>query len=143
MAEPADALASGASGGNPVEVQILFRPHMIKKDSSQRPRPASPTHRGEPALNRTGAGPVPVTDGFRVEPLHQKRDDSPHRPGDAPSLVQPRRTRRMHKRFGERRAKPPSERRLPPTQMHLGKVGAPEGTDMSDETLKVVALGGL
>ncbi len=49
----------------------------------------------------------------------------------------------MHKRFGERRAKLPSERRLPPTQMHLGKVGAPEGTDVSDETLKVVALGGL
>ncbi|MEK7525431.1 MAG: ribonuclease J [Patescibacteria group bacterium] len=52
--------------------------------------------------------------------------------------------RRSRARFGARRSRLPSERRLPPTQMHEGRVGTPEhlkGTE--DETLKFYALGGL
>lgn len=51
---------------------------------------------------------------------------------------------RSRARFGARRSRLPSERRLPPTQMHEGRIGAPEhlkGTE--DGTLKFYALGGL
>lgn len=90
--------------------------------------------------------------GFQHRP--QQRTDAPSAPtsGETTSAQpaetsydKPRRAAsRSRARYGARRPKLASERRLPPTQIHAGKVGAPEGTDPNaDNTLKVYALGGL
>lgn len=57
----------------------------------------------------------------------------------------PRRASRSRARFGARRPKLASERRLPPTQLHAGRTGVPEGmaAGSEDSTLKFYALGGL
>ena len=46
------------------------------------------------------------------------------------------------RRMGMPRKKLPSQRKLQPTQLHEGKLGAPAGMENAD-TLKVMALGGL
>jgi ribonuclease J len=53
--------------------------------------------------------------------------------------------KRREKRFGQPRRKLPSQRRLAPTQLHEGKMGAPKelGETAGDNSLKLVALGGL
>ena len=53
MAELVDALASGASGGNPVEVQLLFRP---PRSAGQAPRSGRC-----PALQGGGSTPLSGT----------------------------------------------------------------------------------
>ncbi|HXV26430.1 MAG TPA: ribonuclease J [Candidatus Paceibacterota bacterium] len=50
--------------------------------------------------------------------------------------------RRGGKRFGAPRSKLATQRRLPPTSLHEGRIGAPVGIP-DDDTLRVVALGGL
>ncbi|MDP2647751.1 MAG: ribonuclease J [Candidatus Yanofskybacteria bacterium] len=54
---------------------------------------------------------------------------------------QPRRQRRRSK-FNDRRPRLATQRRLPPTHIHEGKIGAPKDAN-GDGTLKVIALGGL
>ncbi len=68
---------------------------------------------------------------------HARRQASP----SGPAVKKPRRDRRM----GMPRKKLPSQRRLQPTQLHEGRIGAPKelGETAGDATLKVVALGGL
>src|SRR3990167_3652966 len=57
---------------------------------------------------------------------------------------QPRRSPRPRNRYGAPRSRLAGERRLPPTQIHQGRIGTPEGVDMSKEdTLKIIPLGGL
>jgi ribonuclease J len=53
--------------------------------------------------------------------------------------------KRRDKRFAGPRKRPPGQRRLMPTQLHEGKVGMPKEMDVDaqDNTLKVIALGGL
>ncbi|MCC6934817.1 MAG: ribonuclease J [Candidatus Yanofskybacteria bacterium] len=50
--------------------------------------------------------------------------------------------RRRDRRMNMPRKKLPSQRKLQPTQLHEGRIGAPAGMEASD-TLKVMALGGL
>ena len=51
---------------------------------------------------------------------------------------------RSRNRFGARRNRLASERKLPTTQLHHGKIGVPEGVSVEqDGTLKIFALGGL
>lgn len=55
-----------------------------------------------------------------------------------------RRRGKSRNKFNSRRPKLATQRRLPPTGIHEGKMGAPKEHDAAnDDTLKVIALGGL
>ncbi len=77
------------------------------------------------------------------------KEDEPPAPGASAGASsggdggakRPKRDRRL----GMPRKKLPSQRRLMPTQLHEGRIGAPKelGESAGDDTLKVIALGGL
>jgi ribonuclease J len=85
-----------------------------------------------------GEGLEPVAD-LATASTPQKPASSAGRPAS------PAGRRRSRNRFSAPRRKLPSQRQLAPTQLHEGKVGAPKelGETAGDNTLKVVALGGL
>ncbi|MEK7582666.1 MAG: ribonuclease J, partial [Patescibacteria group bacterium] len=54
-----------------------------------------------------------------------------------------RRRGKSRNKFNDRRPKLATQRRLPPTGIHEGKMGTPKDVEASDDTLKVIPLGGL
>jgi ribonuclease J len=88
------------------------------------PRPAGPGFPQGPSQPANGSG----------EAAHAPLQDSDGKPVRKP---------RSRNKFNSRRPRLATERRLPPTSMHEGKIGAPEDSGSDDDTLKVIALGGL
>jgi len=65
----------------------------------------------------------------------QSRDETARKPSGG---------RRRRAKMNDRRPRVATHRRLPPTGIHEGKVGAPKDVDITDNgTLKIIALGGL
>ncbi len=91
-------------------------------------------------------GSTPRPQQFASHP--PRKEDEPPAPGasatSAAADETPKRGKR-DRRLGMPRKKLPSQRRLMPTQLHEGRIGAPKelGESAGDDTLKVIALGGL
>jgi ribonuclease J len=122
---------------------------------------ASAPHKKEPIQQRAyHAGGTPAHGGHGGNRRNRFQRRQPQAPGSAartmqyasagktdtptPSESTPKRGKR-DRRLGMPRKKLPSQRRLMPTQMHEGRIGAPKelGDTAGDDTLKVAALGGL
>lgn len=73
-----------------------------------------------------------------VQPGQNKQPAVQH---DRETIVH-KRSRRTRVRFGERRPRLATQRRLPPTGIHEGKIGAPEDAQ-SANSLKIIPLGGM
>jgi len=112
------------------------------KPSADGPSLRQPRRFLQHGQNRPGQH-KPGISGGRVLKYTQGSDGqgSENRPG------QGKRGRRGRDRgFGAPRKRLASQRRLPPTQVHEGRIGAPEhliGTGAEDNSLHVIALGGL
>jgi ribonuclease J len=108
---------------------------MIKKENTN-----------EPLFSRAqssarGQGQVQKPPVAAPQPQAAPRPDAPN--SSTPSSDTPRRGRKRNK-YNSRRPRLATQRRLPPTGMHEGKIGAPkEHDETTDNSLKVIALGGL
>ncbi|HYU64801.1 MAG TPA: ribonuclease J [Candidatus Paceibacterota bacterium] len=98
---------------------------MIKKDSETRDE-VKPS----PEVSRTNS-----ESNAEVRPVLAATQSASER-------NQPRRQRRSRSKFNDRRPRLATQRRLPPTHIHEGKIGAPQNAN-GDDTLKIIALGGL
>ncbi len=86
------------------------------------------------------AASQPVLQHKQPADQRPRRRDTPRQDSTNESTLT--RNRRSRARFGERRPRLATQRRLPPTSIHEGKIGAPE--DMRhDDTLKIIPLGGM
>lgn len=108
--------------------------------------PASPQpHQNKPMRRAYHARPQ-RHQGRRPAPAHrqpqQPAGENATTESPAPSGPKPARKPRSRNKFNSRRPRLATERRLPPTGMHEGKIGAPDDS-ATDDTLKVIALGGL
>lgn len=140
--------------------EFTFEPLNPPAPTDQPQAPIAPAQPAEAQVTAYHAGPPRREDnrrGHRGRPDQRQNRPQPGRPagrdnrpaekeregGQGPSMV---RKGRMRNKFKSRRPSLPGQRRLPPTPMHIGKIGAPEGLrgqEELDNTLKIIALGGL
>jgi len=117
---------------------------MIKKEEEKK-NFSEEQFSDEPLFARAQTGPRrPHTAEERpTEHAVKARPESASAPADANSSGGGPRRGRKRTKFNARRPRLATQRRLPPTGIHEGKMGTPKDIEAGSETLKVIALGGL